>query len=213
MQDSMVSTTIYIACAPCWLQHWQTSHLRSPVGGTFSVPSPSQAVSVGGKTATLKTLGLLALMPKAGLFVPADGSKSCGLEWFSEVLADVGDSQDLAQNLSTFSGHVHRLKRITAATSASSLVLLDEVTKPILHTSHTPQNPTSQLPKHHTLRIHLLASSPPAPILMGLALRPIGPLRFILWPYSPFMHFLSHASRAGAKVFLDQLPMPHILSV
>jgi len=45
-----------------------------------------------------------------------------------QVLADVGDSQDLAQNLSTFSGHLHRLKRITQAVDASSLVLLDEVT-------------------------------------------------------------------------------------
>lgn len=66
-------------------------------------------------------------MPKAGLFIPADKSKAHRLEWFAEVLADVGDSQDLAQNLSTFSGHVQRLKRITAAVSTSSLVLLDEV--------------------------------------------------------------------------------------
>ena len=81
----------------------------------------------GGKTASLKTLGLFALMPKAGLFIPADASKENRLEWFAEVLADVGDSQDLAQNLSTFSGHVQRLKRITTAVSPSSLVLLDEV--------------------------------------------------------------------------------------
>ncbi len=81
----------------------------------------------GGKTASLKTLGLFALMPKAGLFIPAARSTAHSLEWFSEVLADVGDSQDLAQNLSTFSGHVQRLKRITTAVSPSSLVLLDEV--------------------------------------------------------------------------------------
>ena len=78
----------------------------------------------------MKTLGLFALMPKAGLFIPAEPSRHHRLEWFAEVLADVGDSQDLAQNLSTFSGHVHRLKRITAAVSPSSLVLLDEVNLP-----------------------------------------------------------------------------------
>lgn len=78
----------------------------------------------------MKTLGLLTLMAKAGLSLPLDSSmqdSSCGLQWFSKVLADLGDSQDLAQNLSTFSGHVHRLKRITEAVDADSLVLLDEV--------------------------------------------------------------------------------------
>ncbi|KAK9809345.1 hypothetical protein WJX73_007359 [Symbiochloris irregularis] len=75
--------------------------------------------NTGGKTAALKTLGLMALMAKAGLFLP--------LQWFGAVLADVGDSQDLQQSLSTFSGHVKRLGRILSAADRSSLVLLDEV--------------------------------------------------------------------------------------
>ena len=49
------------------------------------------------------------------------------MEWFGSVLADVGDSQDLQQSLSTFSGHVQRLGRILAAADSQSLVLLDEV--------------------------------------------------------------------------------------
>ena len=70
----------------------------------------------------------MALMAKAGLFLPVAASDSRPrMEWFDAVLADVGDSQDLQQSLSTFSGHVKRLGRILAAISPRSLVLLDEV--------------------------------------------------------------------------------------
>ena len=94
------------------------------------VCSQGSARNAGGKTASLKTLGLLVLMAKAGLFLPLEPRPQGGspeLEWFSEVLADVGDSQDLTQSISTYSGHLRRLKRITAAVRPSSLVLLDEV--------------------------------------------------------------------------------------
>ena len=86
---------------------------------------------VGGKTASLKTLGLLVLMAKAGLFLPLEGpcEPPPTLQWFDKVLADVGDSQDLMQSLSTFSGHVQRLRRILTATGQASLVLLDEVSR------------------------------------------------------------------------------------
>ena len=100
------------------------------------MPFQGSARSAGGKTASLKTLGLLALMAKAGLFLPLEPRPQGGppeLEWFSEVLADVGDSQDLTQSISTFSGHLHRLKRITAAVRPSSLVLLDEVSLLCVH--------------------------------------------------------------------------------
>lgn len=66
--------------------------------------------NTGGKTATLKTLGMAALMARAGLFVPAQGTAV--VPWFDAVLADVGDEQSLQQSLSTFSGHVRRLTRI-----------------------------------------------------------------------------------------------------
>ena len=81
--------------------------------------------NTGGKTVTLKTLGLAALMAKMGLFVPA--REPVELPWFEQVLADIGDEQSLEQSLSTFSGHIRRISRILEAMSADSLVLLDEV--------------------------------------------------------------------------------------
>ena len=86
--------------------------------------------NTGGKTVTLKTLGLAALMAKAGLFVPA--REPVELPWFEQVLADIGDEQSLQQSLSTFSGHIRRISRIIEALSGEeelnqSLILLDEV--------------------------------------------------------------------------------------
>lgn len=89
--------------------------------------------NTGGKTVTLKTLGLAALMAKVGLFVPA--REPVELPWFDQVLADIGDEQSLVQSLSTFSGHIRRISRILEAlegseaenTRPNSLVLLDEV--------------------------------------------------------------------------------------
>ncbi|MFZ4639271.1 MAG: endonuclease MutS2 [Nodosilinea sp.] len=89
--------------------------------------------NTGGKTVTLKTLGLAALMAKVGLFVPA--REPVELPWFDQVLADIGDEQSIEQNLSTFSGHIRRISRILTALEelpataglANALVLLDEV--------------------------------------------------------------------------------------
>ncbi len=89
--------------------------------------------NTGGKTVTLKTLGLAALMAKVGLFVPA--REPVELPWFQQVLADIGDEQSLQQNLSTFSGHIRRISRILEALDTQqresshpqSLILLDEV--------------------------------------------------------------------------------------
>ena len=84
--------------------------------------------NTGGKTVTLKTVGLAALMAKAGMFVPA--KEPVELPWFEVVLADIGDEQSLQQSLSTFSGHIRRISRIITAlkeNNANSLILLDEV--------------------------------------------------------------------------------------
>jgi DNA mismatch repair protein MutS2 len=77
---------------------------------------------------TLKSVGLAALMARAGLFLPCSGTPR--LPWCSSVLADIGDEQSLQQNLSTFSGHIRRIARILGAlpdAGGASLVLLDEV--------------------------------------------------------------------------------------
>ena len=97
--------------------------------------------NTGGKTVTLKSVGLAALMARAGLFLPCSGTPR--LPWCAQVLADIGDEQSLQQNLSTFSGHVRRIARILEALppggpdaaglaspdepAGASLVLLDEV--------------------------------------------------------------------------------------
>jgi len=86
--------------------------------------------NTGGKTVTLKTLGLAALMAKVGLYIPAKAPVE--IPWFEQILADIGDEQSLEQSLSTFSGHIRRITRIIEALNSSalfsnSLVLLDEV--------------------------------------------------------------------------------------
>jgi len=142
---------IEVAQEPIALRHlrhplleWQYRQEQGSSGGAvvpidLQIPPEIRVVAItgpntGGKTVTLKTLGLAVLMAKVGLFIPA--REPVELPWLQWVLADIGDEQSIQQSLSTFSGHIRRISRILLALGEESsrgvgvppvLVLLDEV--------------------------------------------------------------------------------------
>lgn len=81
--------------------------------------------NTGGKTITLKTVGLIALMVQSGILPPV--GKNSSMSIFNKILVDIGDSQSIEQSLSTFSGHMKSLVEIVNKSSRRTLVLIDEI--------------------------------------------------------------------------------------
>ena len=99
-----------------------------PLNLELALPDAGIAITgpnTGGKTVCLKTVGLLTLMAQSGLHIPCGEGTAVGM--MDRVLCDIGDSQSISQNLSTFSGHMTNVIRILEECSRDSLVLLDEL--------------------------------------------------------------------------------------
>ncbi|MEO6860327.1 MAG: endonuclease MutS2, partial [Microcoleus sp.] len=140
---------------------WQQKHEQGfavvPVDLTIRPDIRVVAITgpnTGGKTVTLKTLGLAALMAKAGMFVAA--REPVELPWFDNILADIGDEQSLQQSLSTFSGHIRRISRILA-------VLSNKLQPEKAENSNVPIPNTSAT--SDSLHTNTLSTNSPAPIL------------------------------------------------
>lgn len=106
-----------------------SAEAKTPVPLTIILPPETKQLVIsgpntGGKTVSLKTLGLVTLMAQAGVPVPAEEAR---LPLVTGVYADIGDAQSIERNLSSFSAHVVNLDRIAREASSSSLVLLDEL--------------------------------------------------------------------------------------
>jgi DNA mismatch repair protein MutS2 len=107
---------------------WQHRHEEGPavVPIDLSIRPDIRVVTItgpntGGKTVTLKTLAIVALMAKVGLFIPA--REPVEIPWFDLILADIGDEQSLQQSLSTFSGHIRRIGRILEAIEPTTEII------------------------------------------------------------------------------------------
>jgi DNA mismatch repair protein MutS2 len=105
----------------------QTGSRAVPISFEMDVSHQTMVISgpnAGGKTVVIKTVGLVALMAQSGLHVPATRAV---LPIFGQVLADIGDQQSIAANLSTFTAHMRNIAEMSENVSPPALILLDEV--------------------------------------------------------------------------------------
>lgn len=115
---------------PLLVEHVTASGVGSVVPLDLSLGPEERTLIVsgpntGGKTVLLKTIGVTALMAQSGIVPPlGPGSR---MPWFDRVFADIGDAQSIAQDLSTFTAHLTKLKHALDEATASSLVLVDEI--------------------------------------------------------------------------------------
>lgn len=103
---------------------------RNPVGNNIHIEKDKPGLvltgpNAGGKTIVLKTLGLLALLVRLGIPVPAQ--RGVRVDFFSPILADIGDMQSVTGDLSTFSGHLLVCKEVLSKAASGALVLMDEM--------------------------------------------------------------------------------------
>ena len=131
--DNDLSMTIKGFTHPLLIWEHKKNNSKVPKSIDFLIDNKTKVIAItgpntGGKTAALKGLGIALLMAKSGLFIPS--SEAPKISFYKYIYADIGDDQSLEHNLSTFSGHISRIKKILDAISLRdglSIVLLDEI--------------------------------------------------------------------------------------
>jgi DNA mismatch repair protein MutS2 len=104
--------------------------MKDVVANTITLSPPHRVMIIsgsntGGKTVVLKTVGICALMAKAGLLIPA--SKGSSIPFFEQIFADIGDEQSIEQSLSTFSSHLTQIIEMVQKATSNDLIILDEL--------------------------------------------------------------------------------------
>ena len=99
------------------------------VSNSYHIDSKKRIIIIsgpnaGGKTVSLKTVGLLTLMNQCGLAIPVE---KASISFFKNIMIDIGDNQSLSDNLSTFSAHISQIAEITNLVGGKDLVLFDEL--------------------------------------------------------------------------------------
>ncbi|MBK6766614.1 MAG: Smr/MutS family protein [bacterium] len=121
---------LYRARHPLLIERVRERKLKEVVPLTIEIVPPVRSVVIsgpnaGGKTVALKTVGILSLMAGAGFFIPAASGSM--VPHFATIWADIGDAQSLEGDLSTFTGHVARLRNMTEEDARPKLLLVDEI--------------------------------------------------------------------------------------